>query len=363
MKFIDEYRDPHLVKELSGRIEQVVSRPWTIMEICGGQTHSIMRYGIDQLLPSSVHLVHGPGCPVCVTSLETLDRAHELAVRSGVIFTTFGDMLRVPGSRGDLFGARASGGDVRFVFSPLEALQIARDHPDREVVFLSVGFETTAPGNALAVRRAAQEGLHNFSVLCSHYLVPPAMRAILSDPDAVVQGFLAAGHVCTITGTTEYEDVVGEFGVPLVVAGFEPVDLLGAILRVVEMLESGKVCVDNAYRRVVAREGNPAAREMMNDVFEICDAAWRGIGTIPASGLRLREKYAAFDAVRKFNLAHISVRESDVCRSGDVMKGLLKPDQCPAFGTSCTPRSPLGAPMVSGEGACAAYFRYRGSDE
>ncbi|HPF70550.1 MAG TPA: hydrogenase formation protein HypD, partial [Candidatus Krumholzibacteria bacterium] len=332
--------------------------PWTIMEICGGQTHSIMRHGIDQLLPRAITLVHGPGCPVCVTPLETIDRALAIAARPGVILASFGDMLRVPGSHDDLFRVRSRGGDVRMVASPLEAVKLAREHPDREVVFLAVGFETTAPGNAMAVKQAAAEGLTNFSEIVSHVLVPPAMEAILSSPTNRVQGFLAAGHVCAIMGWTEYEPVAQRHHVPIVPTGFEPVDILEGILKVVELLEKGEAAVVNQYLRAVTREGNPAARAVVDEVMEVCDRKWRGIGTIPGSGLRIREAYAAFDAERKFAVEGIAPEEPAVCIAGLVLQGLKKPDECPAFGTTCTPLNPLGATMVSSEGACAAYHRY-----
>lgn len=359
MKYIDEYRDAGVVRRIADCIARVTTRPWTIMEICGGQTHSILRYGLDQVLPEGIELVHGPGCPVCVTSVETLDRAIDLASRPGTMLVAFGDMLRVPGSCGDLAAARSRGADVRFVFSPLEALQLARKNPHKEVIFLAVGFETTAPGNAMAVRQAAREGLMNFSVLVSHFLVPPAMEAILSSSGNRVQGFLGAGHVCTVTGTAEYLPIARQFGVPVVVAGFEPVDLLSAILRLVQMLEGGIVGVENAYGRVVEPKGNPAALAVMQEVFEVGDAAWRGIGTIPASGLVLREGFREWDAVRKFDLAGMGGADDARCRSGEVLAGRIAPDSCEAFGRECRPEHPLGAPMVSGEGACAAYFRYR----
>nr|WP_198911885.1 hydrogenase formation protein HypD [Prosthecochloris ethylica] len=358
VKFIDEYRNPARARALLDRIRQVARHDWTIMEICGGQTHSILRNGIDQLLPPNVQLVHGPGCPVCVTPLETIDRALAIAARPDTILTSFGDMLRVPGSGKDLFMARSEGADVRIVFSPLDALQIARDNPDKEVVFLAVGFETTAPVNAMAVYQAAREGLGNFSELVSQVMVPPAMRAILSSPDNRVQGFLAAGHVCAIMGYEEYEPVAAEFGVPIVPAGFEPVDLLDAILKTVELLEADRSGVVNAYGRVVSREGNPEARRVMQEVFEIADRPWRGIGVIPASGLVLCEAYARFDAEKRFDVGHIAPRESPLCQSGEVLQGHLKPSDCPAFGKECTPQTPLGATMVSSEGACAAYYRY-----
>ena len=328
------------------------------MEICGGQTHSILRHGIDQLLPPEVELVHGPGCPVCVTPLETIDRALAVAERPEVIFTSFGDMLRVPGSRDDLFRVKSRGGDVRMVYSPLESLKLARENPDREVVFLAVGFETTAPGNALAIKAAAAEGLSNFSEIVSHVLVPPAMSVILGSPTNRVQGFLAAGHVCAIMGWGEYAPIAERHGVPVVPTGFEPVDLLQGILRCVEMLEAGESGVDNVYGRVVRESGNPAARAVVDDVYAVCDRPWRGIGVIPGSGLRIRDEYAAFDAERKFEVTGIAPEEPAVCISGEILQGLKKPDACPAFGKECTPQHPLGATMVSSEGACAAYWKY-----
>jgi len=358
MKFIDEYRDPQRARVLLEQIRRKAVHEWTIMEICGGQTHSIIRNGIDQLLPPTVSLVHGPGCPVCVTPLETIERALAIASKPGVILASFGDMLRVPGSTKDLFMARSEGADVRIVFSPLEALQIARDNPQKEVVFLAVGFETTAPANAMAVWQAAREGIGNFSELVSQVMVPPAMSAILSSPGNLVQGFLAAGHVCAIMGWEEYEPVSERFQVPIVPAGFEPVDLLAGILQVVEMLEEGATGVVNAYGRVVSREGNPQARKIMNEVYEVADRPWRGIGVIPASGLVLRESYASFDAEKRFDVGHIAPQESPLCRSGEVLQGHLKPSECEAFGRECTPLTPLGATMVSSEGACAAYYKY-----
>jgi hydrogenase expression/formation protein HypD len=358
MRYIDEYRDPQRAGALLEEIRRTATRGWTIMEICGGQTHSIMRNGIDQLLPQDVRLVHGPGCPVCVTPLETIERALCITARPGVILTSFGDMLRVPGSSKDLFMARSEGADVRIVFSPLEALQIARENPEREVVFLAVGFETTAPANAMAVRQAAREGIANFSELVSQVMVPPAMRAILSSPGNRVQGFLAAGHVCAVMGWEEYEPVAQEFRVPIVPAGFEPVDLLDGILKLVRMLESGATGIENAYGRIVSREGNPEARRVMEEVFEVADRPWRGIGVIPRSGLVLRDAYRAFDAEQRFDVGRIAPEESPLCRSGEVLRGHLKPSDCPAFGHECTPMTPLGATMVSSEGACAAYYRY-----
>ena len=358
MKYLQEYREPGPCRVLLERIAAAATRPWTIMEICGGQTHAILRHGIDQLLPPSLTLVHGPGCPVCVTPLETIDRALAVAARPGVIFTSFGDMLRVPGSRDDLLRVKSRGGDVRFVDSPLAALDLARRHPDREVVFLAVGFETTAPGNAMAVRQAAREGLTNFSELVSHVLVPPAMAAILASPANRVQGFLAAGHVCAVMGWREYEPLAERFGVPIVPTGFEPVDLLQGILSCVEMLERGEPGVENRYARIVKRDGNPAARAVVDEVFEVCDRPWRGIGVIPRSGLRLRAGYAAFDAERRFDVGDISPQEPPECISGQILQGVKKPDQCAAFGKACTPATPLGATMVSSEGACAAYWKY-----
>ena len=358
MKYIDEFRDPELARKLLDEIRRRATRHWTIMEICGGQTHSIMRNGIDQLLPDTIELVHGPGCPVCVTPLESIERALLIAARKEVIFTSFGDMLRVPGSAKDLFMVRSEGGDVRILFSPLDALQIARDNPAKEVVFFAVGFETTAPANAMAVWQAAREGIKNFSVLVSQVMVPPAIRAILSSPANRVQGFLAAGHVCAVMGYEEYEPVAREFQVPIVPTGFEPVDLLAGILKTVELLEEGRAEVVNRYGRVVSREGNRVAQKIISEVFEVTDRQWRGIGLIPGSGLALREAFADYDAEKKFHVSHISAAESPLCMSGSVLQGVLKPDGCPAFGRECTPEHPLGATMVSSEGACAAYYNY-----
>jgi len=358
MKHLDEYRDPQLARTLLGRIAETVTRPWTIMEICGGQTHSIMRHGIDQLLPQEITLVHGPGCPVCVTPLEKIDRALAIAAREDVIFTSFGDMLRVPGSHDDLFRIKSRGGDVRMVYSPLESLNIARENPDKNVVFFAVGFETTAPGNAMALKQAAAEGLQNYSQIVSHVLVPPAMEAILSSPTNQVQGFLAAGHVCAIMGWDEYAPIAKKYQVPIVPTGFEPVDLLDGILRSVEMLETGEIGVDNRYQRIVQREGNPAARAVIDEVYTRGDCKWRGIGTIPGSGLGIRAELAGFDAEKKFEVGGIDTEESEVCIAGEILQGLKKPDECPAFGKECTPLNPLGATMVSSEGACAAYHKY-----
>ena len=358
MRYIDEYRDPVLARKLLDEIRRKATRHWTIMEICGGQTHSIIRNGIDQLLPDTIELVHGPGCPVCVTPLESIERALALAAREEVIFTSFGDMLRVPGNARDLFMVRSAGGDVRIVFSPLDALQLARDNPSKEVIFFAVGFETTAPANAMAVYQAAREGINNFTVLVSQVMVPPAMRAILSSPGNRVQGFLAAGHVCAVMGYAEYEPIAREFQVPIVPTGFEPVELLAGILKTVELLEEGSAEVVNCYGRVVSRAGNRVAQETMNNVFEVIDRPWRGIGMIPGSGLGLRREFARFDAEKKFNVTNIFAEESPLCMSGSVLQGMLKPDGCPAFAKECTPQHPLGATMVSPEGACAAYYKY-----
>jgi hydrogenase expression/formation protein HypD len=358
LKYLDEFRDPVLAKGLLKEIERTVTQPWVIMEICGGQTHAIMRFGIDQLLPAEIRLVHGPGCPVCVTPLETIDRALAIAARDDVIFTSFGDMLRVPGSNDDLFRVKSRGGDVRMVYSPLEAVKLARENPDREVVFLAVGFETTAPGNAMAVKQAAAEGLTNFSEIVSHVLVPPAMEAILSSPQNLVQGFLAAGHVCAIMGWEEYEPIAAKYRVPIVPTGFEPVDILKGILKTVQLLESGTPGVENQYLRAVQEHGNPAARAVVDEIYEVCDRKWRGIGTIPGSGLKIRDELAAFDAEKKFEVEDIVTEEPEVCISGEILQGLKKPHECPAFGRECTPTNPLGATMVSSEGACAAYYSY-----
>jgi hydrogenase expression/formation protein HypD len=358
MKYLSEYRDPVLARKLVTRIQRTASRTWTLMEVCGGQTHTIVRQGISEVLADSIEMIHGPGCPVCVTPLEQIDRALFLAQRPDVIFTSFGDMLRVPGSECDLLQIRARGGRVETVYSPMDALEIARTNPDREVVFFAVGFETTAPANAMAVWQARERGIDNFSVLVSHVTVPPAMVALLEDPDNRVQAFLAAGHVCTVMGWTEYEPLARKYGVPIVVTGFEPLDILEGILMAVRQLEEGRAEVENQYVRSVVREGNPAARTMVERVFEVVDRAWRGIGVIPASGLALRSEFGAYDAERKFGATTIHAEESAACLAGDVLTGKIKPPQCPAFGTACTPENPLGAPMVSTEGACAAYFNY-----
>jgi hydrogenase expression/formation protein HypD len=358
MKFLDEYRDGVAAEKLRQMIHAVTTRPWTIMEICGGQTHCIVRYGIDELLPSQITLVHGPGCPVCVTPVEMIDKAVAIASRRDVIFCSFGDMLRVPGSRGDLFSAKAAGGDVRIVYSPMDCLRLAEKHPERTVVFFAVGFETTAPANAMAVKQAKRLGLTNFAVLVSHVLVPPAMKAILSSPTNRVQGFLAAGHVCTVMGHQEYEPLAKKYKVPVVVTGFEPLDILEGVYHCVAMLERGCHGVENQYSRVVHRQGNVLARRLIDEVFEITDRQWRGIGTIPCSGFRLRHEYAGFDAENRFAVEQLSVQESTACISGLILQGLRKPHECPAFGTECTPERPLGATMVSSEGACAAYYHY-----
>lgn len=359
MKYIDEYRDQRLARALAQEIVQQVTRPWVLMEICGGQTHTIMRYGLDELLPPQIELVHGPGCPVCVTPIETIDKAIALAVRPEVILVSYGDMLRVPGSNSDLFHAKAQGAEIRVVYSPAETLKIARAHPQRKVVFLAIGFETTAPANAMAAWQAKREGLTNLSLLVSQVLVPPAIRALLASPQNRVQGFIAPGHVCTVMGYNEYEDLVRDFQVPIVVGGFEPVDLLEAILMLVKQLEQGRVVVENQYARSVTAQGNLPAQEIMKEVFEIADQKWRGIGMIPRSGLRLRAEYAAHDANRLFDLQVISPEEPAECISALVLQGLKKPTDCSAFAVRCTPENPLGAPMVSAEGACAAYYRYR----
>jgi hydrogenase expression/formation protein HypD len=359
MRFIDEYRDGAAAARYARAIRSATTRPWKIMEICGGQTHAIVKFGVDELLPPELTLVHGPGCPVCVTPVELIEKALEIAARPEVIFCSFGDMLRVPGISRDLFSVKAAGGDVRIVYSPLDAVRIARENPDREVVFFAVGFETTAPANAMAVVQAAGAGIANFSILVSHVLVPPAMAAILSAPANTVQGFLAAGHVCTVMGFTEYEPLASKYRVPIVVTGFEPVDILQGILMCVRQLESGRAEVENQYARAVRRQGNRPAQELIRRVFQVVPRKWRGVGEIRESGLGLRAEYASFDAELRFGVADHTAEESPDCRSGLVLQGVLKPFECPAFGTSCTPEHPLGATMVSSEGACAAYYRYR----
>lgn len=359
MKYLDEYRDGELAQKIAREVHRVTTRPWNIMEVCGGQTHAIVKFGIDELLPEQITLIHGPGCPVCVTPLEIIEKALDIAARPNVIFTSFGDMLRVPGSTTDLLSVKAKGGDVRIVYSPLDAVKIAEQNPAREVVFFGVGFETTAPATAMAVYQAAQKGLKNFSMLVSHVLVPPAMEALLSSPDCKVQGFLAAGHVCTVMGFEEYFPVAAKYHVPIVVTGFEPLDILQGVLMVVQQLESGRAEVENQYARSVRREGNPSAQKLIREVFRVIPRKWRGVGEIPQSGLGLNEAYAAFDAEKKFGVAEHHVEEPAECISGLVLQGLKKPQECSAFGTKCTPEHPLGATMVSSEGACAAYYRYR----
>jgi len=363
MKYVEEYRDPELVRRLADDIARLVRRPWNIMEICGGQTHAIMRFALDSLLPPEVRLIHGPGCPVCVTPVEIVDRAIELACRPGVILCSFGDMLRVPGSRKDLFAAKSEGADVRVVFSPLDAVRLARQNPDRQVVFFAIGFETTAPANAMAVRLAKQGELKNFSVLVAHVLVPPAIEAILQSPGCQVNGFLAAGHVCTVMGIAAYRPIAEKYRVPIVVTGFEPVDILRGLLCCLRQLEEGRYEVENAYGRSVRPEGNLPAQRQIEEVFQVSDRKWRGIGVIPASGLELRPEYAEFDAVRRFGLAELVAEEPAECIAGQVLQGIKKPTECLLFGTACTPEHPKGAPMVSAEGACAAYYRYRRNPE
>jgi hydrogenase expression/formation protein HypD len=358
MKYVSEYRDAALVQATVAEIKKVAKRPWTLMEVCGGQTHAIVRHGIDQLLPKEVELVHGPGCPVCVTPLELIDRALSIAAQPGVIFTSYGDMLRVPGSRHDLFSIRANGGDVRVVYSPLDAVKIAQQNPDKEVVFFAIGFETTAPPNAMSVLQARALGLTNYSVLVSHVCVPPAIEAILSSPSNRVQAFLAAGHVCAVMGYWEYPPLVEKYQTPIVITGFEPLDIAQGILQAVRLLESGRVEAVNAYKRAVTLEGNKPAQRVINQVFELCDRKWRGIGMIPQSGWRLRPEFAGFDAEKRFDVGAIQPEESPLCIAGLVLQGLKKPHECSAFGQACTPDNPLGATMVSTEGACAAYYRY-----
>ena len=358
MKYLDEYRDGAAAEKLATAIARTVTRPWTIMEVCGGQTHTIVKYGIDRILPPEIELVHGPGCPVCVTSLEMIDRAHAIASRPDVIFCSFGDMLRVPGSRGDLLQLKSRGSDVRVVYSPLDAVNLAAANPSRQVVFFAIGFETTAPPNAMAVWMARRRRLSNFSVLVSHVLVPPAMTAILDSPGNRVQGFLGPGHVCAVVGSGEYEAIAERHHVPIVITGFEPLDLLEGVLWTIRQLEEGRQEVENAYSRAVRAEGNPASKALIEDVFEVCDRKWRGIGMIPQSGYALRPEYRDHDAEQRFAVSGIETQESSLCISGEILKGHKKPHDCPAFGRTCTPQNPLGATMVSSEGACAAYFAY-----
>ncbi len=359
MKYLDEYRGAEDVRRYSDAITRVTTRPWTIMEVCGGQTHAIVKYGIDRLLPEGVTLAHGPGCPVCVTPVELINKAIEIAGVRGVIFCSFGDMLRVPGTGRDLFSVKAEGGDVRIVYSPLDALDLARGNPNREVVFFAVGFETTAPANAMAVYQAAREGITNFTILVSHVLVPPAMEAVLASPGNCIQGFLAAGHVCTVMGYTEYAPIAEKYRVPIVVTGFEPLDILQGVYMVVRQLEEGRFEVENQYARSVRQEGNQAAVAMIRNVFTVIPRKWRGVGEIPESGLGLREQYREYDAETRFGVADCTAEESPECISGLILQGSMKPSECPAIGVRCTPEKPLGATMVSSEGACAAYYRYR----
>jgi hydrogenase expression/formation protein HypD len=359
MKFVDEFRDAKVAQQYVTAIAQITTRPWTIMEICGGQTHTIVKFGIDELLPPTITLIHGPGCPVCVTPVELIDRAVAIAALPHVIFCSFGDMLRVPGSQQDLLTVKAQGGDVRIVYSPLDALKLAQANPTQQIVFFAVGFETTAPATAMAVYQAAQQQLQNFSLLVSHVLVPPAMTTILASPQNRVQGFLAAGHVCTVMGYTEYEPIAQTYQVPIVVTGFEPLDILQGLYMCIKQLQEGRSEVENQYERSVQRQGNIRARQLIQEVFAIGPRHWRGMGEIPQSGLKLRPPYLEFDAERRFSLDCTSVMESAECISGLILQGLRKPPECPVFGTRCLPEHPLGAPMVSSEGACAAYYRYR----
>ncbi len=352
------FRDTRLINAKIRQIKKTITRPWTIMEICGGQTHAIKKFGLDQLLPSEIEFIHGPGCPVCVTSLELVDKALQIASLPNIVFTSYGDMLRVPGSNGDLFSVKANGGDIRVVYSPLDSLKIAQENPQKEVVFFAIGFETTAPANAMCVLQAKSLGITNFSMLVSHVCVPPAVRAILGSPNNRVQGFLAAGHVCTVMGYWEYLPIAEEFRVPIVVTGFEPLDILEGVYRVVRQLEKGTYDVENAYERLVTYEGNKAAQKIISQVFEVCDRKWRGIGTIPNSGWKLRPQFAEFDAENRFETQAIATQESPLCIAGLILQGLKKPFECSAFGTLCTPQTPLGATMVSSEGACAAYYQY-----
>ncbi len=358
MKYLTEFRNSDQAKRIAVEIARIVTRPWAIMEVCGGQTHSIIRNGIDQILPSEIELIHGPGCPVCVTPLNIIDQALAIASRPDVIFCSFGDMLRVPGSKEDLLQVKGAGGDVRIVYSPLDAIKLAHANPNRQVVFFAIGFETTAPANAMAVKLAKIQGLKNFSALVSHVLVPPAIEAIMSLPLNRVQGFLAAGHVCCVMGYHQYHSLAKRFDVPIVVTGFEPLDLLEGIRRTVRQLERGEAFVENAFERVVSEQGNETAQATIAEVFETTDRGWRGIGVIPGSGWKLSSAYADFDASLRFSVSHVQTGESTECRAGEVLQGVIKPNQCPAFGKTCTPRSPLGSTMVSSEGACAAYYNY-----
>ncbi len=359
MRYVDEFRDQSGAQKIARALQRLVTRRWTLMEVCGGQTHAIMKFGVDELLPPQVSLLHGPGCPVCVTPLELVDKAVAIAARPGVIFCSFGDMLRVPGTKHDLFQVKANGGDVRIVYSPLDALKIAHEHPDKQVVFFAVGFETTAPANAMSVFQARQQGIGNYSILVSHVLVPPALEALLHSPDNRVQGLLAAGHVCTIMGYEEYVPIAEKYRVPIVVTGFEPIDILQGVYMCVRQLEEGRAEVENQYARSVRRRGNLPAQDIVGKVFRVVPRKWRGIGEIPQSGLGLTPEYAAFDAEARFGVSGYTAEESSECISGEILRGVKKPPECPAFGTACTPEHPLGATMVSNEGACAAYYRYR----
>ncbi len=359
MKYLDEFADPELARRLLDDIAGFVTGPWALMEVCGGQTHTVIRHGLDQLLPDSVELIHGPGCPVCVTPLTTIERALAIAAKEDVVFCSFGDMLRVPGTDEDLFGIKSRGADVRIVYSPLDAVRIAQAEPDKQVVFFGIGFETTAPANAMAVVLADRLGLRNFSMLASHVLVPPAIRAIMESEQCRVQGFLAAGHVCTVMGTSQYEPLARQYGVPIVVTGFEPLDLLDGIRRALRQLEAGEAKVENAYPRAVSDTGNLEAQRVVNDVFTVTDRHWRGIGLIPDSGWRLADRWQQYDAEHRFAVTDVTAESPVACRAGEVLQGLIKPTECAAFGTDCTPVRPLGAPMVSSEGACAAYYQFR----
>ncbi|MCJ7518638.1 MAG: hydrogenase formation protein HypD [Anaerolineaceae bacterium] len=358
MNILDKYRSQELVEKVLAQIKRIITQPWAIMEVCGGQTHAFMQYGLTEMLPKEIELIHGPGCPVCVTSLELVDKAIAIASNPDVIFTSYGDMLRVPGSNQDLFSVRASGGDVRVVYSSIEALRIAEENPNRQVVFFGIGFETTAPSNAISVIKAKTQKINNYSMLVSHVCVPPAMRAILGSPTSRVQGFLGAGHVCAVMGYTEYEPIARQYRTPIAVTGFEPLDLVLGIYETVKMLESSVYEVHNAYPRAVTRDGNKAAQSIIEQTLEPCDRNWRGIGEIPMSGWKLKKEYRDFDAELRFNVANIKIKESEICISGLILQGLKKPFECPAFGTLCTPQNPLGATMVSSEGACSAYYRY-----
>lgn len=361
MKYLKEYRDPVLARKILDEIRRTVTRPWSIMEVCGGQTHSLVKNGIIDVLPSEITMIHGPGCPVCVTPIHLIDAAIDLAMRPNVILCSFGDMLRVPGSNQNLLEAKAQGADVRILYSPLEAVAIAKDNPTKEVVFFAVGFETTAPANALSLVHAKREGITNYSILASHVLVPPAIKAVINDPLSKIDGFLAAGHVCTIMGNGQYYPLASEYKVPIVVTGFEPIDVIQGILMVVKQLELGTHEVENQYSRIVREEGNKEARAIIEQVFEVSDQVWRGIGEIPSSGYQIQDNFEAFDAVKKFRISVDAPEEKTECISGEIMKGLKKPSQCPHFGKKCTPENPLGAPMVSSEGACAAYYHFSGT--